>query len=105
MFCADESVWIHSTPRASMWQPSGCANATPPLTLPRLSGSACVGSPACRNTSHSKRVAAASPPASRQRTMWPIRFGARGLAASAPSASFWCSGLPLPREVLLLSVT
>jgi hypothetical protein len=45
IFSADESVRIQRTPRASKESPSGCANATPPWTSPRLIGSVLFGSP------------------------------------------------------------
>jgi len=67
---ADASVSIQSTPRSSKHSPSGLPNPSP-FTVPRFSGSGLVGSPARTKMSHANRVAAGSPPASRQRMMCP----------------------------------
>ena len=65
--------------------------------FPRFAASALRGSPASTNTFQRKLVAAASPPASFQRTMWPNTLLARGFAAStAPPV--------VPRVVLLVRV-
>ena len=55
----------------------------------------CLDGPACTKTSQRKRVAAGSPPSSRQRRRCPNGLGARGLAGFGPS-------LPSrPRDALL----
>jgi hypothetical protein len=56
MALVDMSVWIHSTPRASVHRPSGQAKASP-LTLPLASARSLAGSPASTKWFHSKLVA------------------------------------------------
>ena len=77
--------------------PSGLANASP-CDLPCQFGRLAPGSPASTSMSQRNAVAVGSSPASRQRTIWPRRLLARGLAASV-------AGKPgLPRSALLVSV-
>ena len=75
----DTSVWIHSRPLRRTTVRPGCRTVA--LDVPRVGSSRRIA--AAAKMSQAKRVAAGSPPASRQRMMWPYTLLARGLAASA----------------------
>ena len=106
MFCADESVWIHSTPRASMWQPSGCAKATPPFDVAALER---IGVRRVARLQEDVPVEAGgggvaagfAPAHDVAHQVGRARIGGVGAERGRPGAA----ACPLPRDVLLLSVT